>query len=243
MTIRLLLLLPFLLLSHPAMADPLPADVLSLEQWKLTLPFDTERPGDPDEVLPEELAKFEEAACFYVSESGDAVVFRADCDGEQTESSKYPRSELREMELNGEDEASWSTKGSDVHAMEIELAITNQPAVKPHVVCAQIHDDEDDVLMVRLEENKLFIERFKGKEIRLDSDYVLGTRFKLRIVVANGRIKAWYNDELKMDWKVSKKKCFFKAGCYTQSNLKKEKGRQGSYGEVAIYRLLLDSDS
>jgi len=60
----------------------------------------------------------------------------------------------------------------------------------------------------------------------------------IRLVATDGRIKAWYNDKLKMDWKVKQKKCYFKAGCYTQSNYKREKPK-GSYGEVVIYRLEL----
>ena len=238
MRLRLLLASLLVFSACSASADELPAKLLDLSRWKLTLPYDTDRPGEPDEVLQPELGRFVDATCFYVAKNRDAVVFRAACDGHSTDNSKYPRTELREMKPDGEDEAKWSTKGSKTHSMELELAITHMPRVKQHVVCAQIHDDQDDLLMVRLEDHKLFIERSDGKNIRLDSRYELGDKFTLRLAASGGRIKAWYNGQQEMDWKVSKKKCFFKAGCYTQSNLNKEK-QPGSYGEVAIYRLEL----
>lgn len=242
MIYRLTLALLIASLAATCSAEVHPADILDLETWKLTLPYDTQRPGDPDEVLMPELARFADASCFFATESGDAVIFRASCDGEQTENSKYPRSELREMDFSGEDEASWSVEGGDIHSLELELAITQLPKRKQHVVCMQIHDDLDDLLMVRLEDHKLFIERSNAKDVRLDSAYKLGERFTLRLVASEGRIKAWYNGKPKMDWKVNNRGCYFKAGCYTQSNYKIEQ-QEGSYGEVVVYRLeLLHSD-
>ncbi len=225
--------------SPPVSAGDPPASVIDLNAWKLTLPYDTERSGNPDEVVQPELAGFHDPTCFYVSESKDAVVFRASCDGQETINSKYPRSELREMELGRDDEASWATGDKTPHVLEVECAITQVPKRKRHVVCAQIHDADDDVLMIRLEDRELFIEREGADEIELDSDYELGDRFTIRIVAANERIRVWHNDELKMDWKVSKRACYFKVGCYTQSNREIEK-RTGSYGEVVINRLVLD---
>ena len=228
----------FLLLSTHAgwLAAQPPAAVLDLAQWKLTLPFNTERKGNPDEVLQPELATFQDPTCFFTSAAGDAIVFRAACGGLGTENSSYPRSELREMQADGKDEISWSTDDSLIHLLEAELAITRTPEVKPHLVCAQIHDDEDDVIMIRLENKKLFVERNDADDVRLDGDYQLGSRFTLRIVAGNGRVKVWYNDQLKMDWEVVKKRCYFKVGCYTQSNIKK--GDRGeAAGEVELHRL------
>ena len=220
----------------PAAEPRLPSAILDLDAWKLTLPYNTDRKGDPDEVVQPELETFQDPVCFYASESGDAVVFHAACDGEQTENSKYPRSELREMKPGGKDESSWSTDSKKRHLMEAELAIIHLPEVKKHVVCAQMHDNDDDVMMVRLEKKKLFIERKNAEDVPLDDDYKLGDRFTLRVLATDGRIKAWYNGELCMDWKVSKKKCYFKAGCYTQSNAKQGEPK-GAYGEVEIYQL------
>jgi hypothetical protein len=226
-----------LLLTIPGLsaAEP-PAAVLDLSRWKLTLPFDTARKGNPDEVLQPELATFQDRSCFFTADSGEAVVFRAACGGLGTENSNYPRSELREMRADGRDELDWSTDDSINHVMEVRLAITSVPEVKRHVVCAQIHDDEDDVIMIRLEKKKLFVERNDDDDVPLSSDYKLGDQFTLRMTAGNGRIQVWYNDELKMDWKVSKKRCYFKVGCYTQSNVKKG-DRPDAAGEVVVHHL------
>lgn len=218
-------------------AEP-PAAILDLAAWKLTLPYNTPRKGDPDEVVHPELAGFVEPDCFHVSPGGDAVIFRASCGGLGTVNSSYPRCELREMKAGGKDEIYWATDDGRRHAMELEQAITHLPEVKQHVVCAQIHDKNDDVLMVRLEKKKLFVERNDLADVSLDKNYRLGDKFTLRIEAADGRIKVWYNDVLKMDWQVSRKASYFKAGCYTQSNVKKG-DRPDAYGEVVIYRLFV----
>ena len=92
--------------------------------------------------------------------------------------------------------------------------------------------------MVRLEGQRLFIERNKTGDVELDTAYVLGTSFNLRIEAGNGRVKVWYNDVLSMDWETVRTGCYFKAGCYTQSNV--EKGdKPDAYGEVVITALAI----
>lgn len=223
--------------SEPVPSATMPAEVLDLQAWKLTLPYNTKRrSGNPDEVVQPELAEFVDAENFRVSQQGDCVVFRAACDGRGTENSKYPRSELREMQPDGKDEASWATNDGLRHIFQAEIAVRQLPRTKEHVVCTQIHGDEDDVLMVRVEDDSLFIERNNASDVILDSEYEMGKRFKLRIVAEDGRIQAWHDGDKVMDWKVKAKRCYFKVGCYTQSNRKYEK-QEGSYGEVAVYAL------
>ena len=219
-------------------ATKTPSKIVDLSCWKLTVPYDTERKGNPDEIVQPELATFQDTSCFHSTESKDGIVFQARCGGLTTRNSEYPRTELREMQRDGKSEASWATDDGGIHSLLVVQAITQTPAVKKHVVCAQIHDAEDDIMMVRLEGKKLFIERNKSGDIKLDHNYKLGTRFKLRIRAGGGRIKVWYNDSLKMDWEISRTGCYFRAGCYTQSNTKKG-DRPDSYGEVVIYRLLV----
>ena len=213
-----------------------PSRIIDLSCWKLTVPYDTERKGNPDEIVQPELDTFQDVNCFGVTESRDGVVFRARCDGATTKNAEYPRSELREMKYGGKDEASWGTADGRIHSLLTVLAITKTPAVKKHLVCTQIHDAKDDIMMVRLEGNKLFIERNKSGDIKLDHNYKLGAKFKLKIQAGDGHIRVWYNNSLKMDWEVSRTGCYFRAGCYTQSNIKKG-DRPDSYGEVIVYRL------
>ena len=217
-------------------AAELPSDVIDLSCWKLTLPYNTERKGNPDEIVQPELDTFQDIHCFSVTKSRDGVVFRAQCGGSTTKNSEYPRSELREMKRGGKSEASWGTADDKIHSLLAVLAITQTPAVKKHVVCTQIHDVKDDIMTVRLEGSKLLIERDKAGDIKLDHNYKLGTRFKLKIQAGGGRIKVWYNDSLRMNWEVSKAGCYFRMGCYTQSNTKKG-DRPDSCGEVVIHKL------
>ena len=217
-------------------AAELPSQVLDLSNWKLTLPENTSHPGNPDERSGKELLRFQDLRYFRVTAKGQGVLFRAPCAGATTKGSQYPRCELREMKPGGEKKANWGTADGQRHTMSTSLAILQTPAVKKHVVCAQIHDAEDDLMMVRLEGKKLFVERNDLPAVRLDSNYKLGTRFSLKIDAAKGHVKLWYNEQLKMDWVVSRQGCYFKAGCYTQSNIKKGDLATAT-GEVIIYRL------
>ncbi|TWU46111.1 Alginate lyase precursor [Rubripirellula tenax] len=235
----LLLTLSFLSfqgLSHTDLYAQVPASVLDLSHFKLTLPTDQQKSGKADEIDGEELQTYVNDRLFFVDPDGDGVVFRATCGGATTKGSSYPRCELREMK-NGEGErAEWSSGDAGTHEMTLKLKITKTPPVKKHVVCAQIHDAEDDVLMVRLEGEKLFVERNKSEEVMLDRKYKLGTMFDLKIQAGQGNISVWYNGKQAMNWKHSTDGCYFKAGCYTQSSEKKG-DKAESFGEVVIKQL------
>jgi hypothetical protein len=226
----------FMAMSSSSVAAEFPSQVLDLSGWKLTLPEDTSHPGNPDERSGKDLVKFQDSRCFRVAAQGQGVWFRAPCGGVTTKGSQYPRCELREMKLDGAKKANWGTADGQRHTMITSLAILKTPAVKKHVVCAQIHDAEDDLMMVRLEGKKLFVERNDLPAVRLDSNYKLGTRFSVKIEAEDGHVKVWYNEQLKMDWVVTRGGCYFKAGCYTQSNLKKGDAATAA-GEVVVYQL------
>jgi hypothetical protein len=215
-------------------AEP-PGRVLDLSCFKLTLPVDTPRRGTPDEIGPQELASFQLPPYFVATAEGDGVVFRAPCGGATTRSSKYPRTELREMRPDGSP-AAWSTTDAGRHVLQITAAVTQLPPVKPHVVCAQIHDGRDDVLMIRLERGTLLVERSGHDDVVLQRGYTLGTRFDLELHAGGGQIEVRYAGAVRLTWKVERDGCYFKAGCYTQSNPQRGDDRD-SYGEVVIYRL------
>lgn len=215
-----------------------PAAVLDLDRWKLTLPVETAHAGSPDEIRQPELATFALAPYFAVNEAGDGVRFRAPCGGATTRGSGYPRAELREMSADGAAEAAWATE-TGRHTLLVRQAITHLPRAKPHVVAGQVHDADDDVIMIRLEGEHLFVEG-DGKELGdLDPQYVLGTVFTVQVVVAAGSIQVYYNDlatpKVTLP-NVRQSGCYFKAGCYTQSNTKKGDAAD-DYGEVVIHEL------
>ena len=90
--------------------------------------------------------------------------------------------------------------------------------------------------MIRLERTKLLIERTGAEDVVIDPRYVLGTPFKLKIEAGKGRIQVFYNDVQIMGWPRSVSGCYFKIGCYTQSNLAKGDSST-SYGEVIVREL------
>ena len=233
----IVIVLPVIVSNSLSGEEP-PGKLLDLSNWRLTLPVDTDQSEKPDEIEQPELESYIHDRYFFVTDK-TGVVFRAHCGGVTTKNSSYPRCELREMTDSGKLHANWSTDDDATHALTLRAEIRVTPAVKPHVVCAQIHHAKDDLLMIRLEGKKLFIERDKERDILLDRDYKLGTPFDINIQAANGQVTVRYNDELKMRWRISRKGCYFKAGCYTQSNPKKgDKAR--SFGEVIIYRLRVE---
>jgi hypothetical protein len=81
-----------------------------------------------------------------------------------------------------------------MHTMRLRQAITRVPEVKPHVVSAQIHDSEDDVLAIRVEGERLSAQYDDGQnELVIDPVYVLGRPYDLRITAANSRIEISYS--------------------------------------------------
>ena len=140
------------------------------------------------------------------------------------------------MIAGGTRPAAWGTDDGAVHRLTARLAVTRTPPVKPHVVCAQIHDGRDDVLKIRLERRRLFIERDGMPDVTLDADYALGTPFDLTLEAAAGHIRVTHNTRPAHDWKTSKTGCYFKAGCYTQSNVERGDAAE-EVGEVLIWSL------
>ena len=217
-----------------------PANVLDLANWKLNIPLDEDRDGRSDEIKQPKLATYSIDPWFQNNATNTGVVFRAHCGGITTIGSGYPRSELREMANNGKSGANWSSDAG-THTMEIEQAITHLPNVKPHIVAAQIHDADDDVIVFRLEGKKLFIDHNGADGAVLTKNYELGTKFKVRFEVADGPVKSYYNDVLVETYPVHFSGAYFKAGAYVQSNCQGRKKVAGescdAYGEVVIYKL------
>ena len=214
-----------------------PAQVLDLSNWKQTLPIGKKK--KPAEIEQPTLANYSADPYFHINPSGNGIICRAPVNGVTTSNSGYPRSELREMTNNGTKEASWSTT-SGTHTMYIDQAITSVPKTKKHVVAGQIHDSDDDVIVVRLEYPKLFVDINGKTGPTLDSNYTLGKRFTVKFVAENGQIKIFYNGSSNPAYTLAKKSSgnYFKAGAYTQSNCSKESDcSDNNYGEVEIYAL------
>ncbi len=223
----------------PAPAAPgscqYPAQVLDLSNWKLTLPIAGSGDG-PAEITQPELDTFTDPEWFTAAPACDAAIFRAPVDGVTTSGSKNPRSELREMAEDGSTEASWSST-SGTHTLVVNEAFTKLPEGKPHLVGAQIHDSNDDVTVFRLEGASLYITDSDTTQHKLITDnYVLGTPFEAKFVVAGGQIEVYYNGMLQTTLSKEFSGGYFKAGAYTQANCSNAAPCSAdNYGETTIY--------
>lgn len=203
-----------------------PAQVLDLRLWKINLPTGNEQVTQP------RLSSFHSDAFKVV----EAVQFTAWCDGQAQPGSKYPRSELREMNLDGS-RASWSPT-SGTHVMELTQRITHLPVAKPQLVCGQIHNETDYLILVELDSHRLYV-RYKDSVVGiLDSHYQLGTYFHLRIQVSHGHADVFYNGTRKVHHRLEAPGCYFKAGCYLQSNTSTG-DLPTAFGQVEISRLVI----
>jgi hypothetical protein len=208
----------------------MPGDLINTDEWYLTLP--TGKKGSPDTIEGSKLAEYH-SKYFSLNEQRNGIVFNANAGGVTTKNSKYPRSELREM--NGSKKAAWSNK-SGTHVFDVREAFTKLPDGKPEVVGVQIHDGSDDVLQVRLEGKKLMVQYNDGRsEAVLDPNYQLGTPFDVRIVAANGKVDVLYDGEKKAELPLSGSSWYWKVGAYVQANGSKGAGAD-STGEVVVYK-------
>lgn len=207
------------------------AGIIDPSSWYLTLP--TGRKGDPDTVDAADLTSYS-SSWFHLDPTDDGIVFTANAGGTTTSGSRYPRSELRE--LDGGDHASWSNT-SGTHTLAVRQAVTALPEAKPEVVVAQIHDSSSDVIEIRLEGSKLIGQYNDGQtDVTIDPDYTLGDVYDLQLVAADGRIQVLYNGVEKLDIAKKGSGWYFKSGCYLQSNTGKGDSA-GAVASVVIYQL------
>lgn len=216
-----------------------PQDIKFEEKnWKLTLPLEGNK-GSAKEVF----APFVDyPGCFERMPDGSFKMTAA-VDGFTTKGSSYPRSEFREMNLDGS-KAAWSTT-SGKHSMVYRAAVTEFPPTKQQVVTGQIHDDEDDVIMIRHTNDKKIIEVIQDttKYGILDDNYEVGQIYTITITAQDGKIVVSYKKEGGSEKVINIPNmkytgCYFKTGCYTQSNLSKEPSGKGK-GIVRLYSALV----
>ena len=120
--------------------------------------------------------------------------------------------------------------------MEIVEAITETPKEKPDVIAGQIHGTSDDLMQIHLSGNLLRVKYADGKKyVDLDPNYRLGTMFAVKIESAGGKVKVWYNGQLKADLAINSSTSYFKAGVYTNSN--PSTGDKSGEGQVVIRSL------
>lgn len=239
-----------------ATTNTYPANILNLTDWKLTVPIDANdtQLGLAKEISQPQLATYILNPYFLNNSTNTGVIFQANTGGATTSGSGNPRSELREMTNNGTVKAAWSVS-SGTSTMIIDQAITHLPVAKNHIVAGQVHGDEnnngpdgnDDVIVLRLEGSKLFLNHNGKAGATITSNYVLGTRFTFKIVATDGKFYSYYNGKLVETYARNMNSGYFKAGVYVQSSCKSG-GKPGptescsAYGEVVIYNVTVSHE-
>lgn len=183
---------------------------MDLSTWYLTTP----EPGAP---TVKDLRTYAHPRFFHVD--GEDLVFAAHAGGGTTRNSTYPRSELRELTDGGH--AAWSTV-SGLHELSVTAAVTKAPPVKPQVVLAQIHDAQQDVIEVLYDGKKsggaLVVRHPTPPHHTIMQPYALGTYVDVTVRVAGGVIDVLVGGELRDSIRHDGDGCYFKTGCYVQSN-------------------------
>lgn len=222
-----------------------PAQFLGLRDWKLSVPVVDIDDGAPTEIGDPALKTYQ-SEFFHLSDDRKSVVFRTPVDGAIQPGSEFPRTELREITDTGQ-AAAWSNiEGS--HSMTIRQAITAAPALRPSLVAGQIHNDKQYIMLAVLDGARLYVKADDRVIGELDDDYRLGTVFNLRFDAHEGRIRVYYNNDLKVDYEKTCESCYFKAGCYLQANPRSGNGEDGEdgpdvsgldFGEVRVRDLVV----
>lgn len=178
--------------------------------WKVTHPNGTE-----SQVVTKSVDK----SYTVIRDAKDCIVqLEMFCSGGlgTTKNSKYSRCELREMDGKG-GLASWSLK--DQRRMVFTFEVTT---ISPDTttVIGQIHDDKDDVIMIRFDTKKKIYEVTHNSEhYGVLASAEVGALYYVEIVTTAEGIDVYCMKEkmTKVSIKKQADKCYFKVGNYLQS--------------------------
>lgn len=202
-----------------------------LLMWKITYPIAkyNGKPGPQEEILTDESPTPKNE---WFQRINDYYILSAPSQGGvTTPNSKYARCEFRELDGDG-NRAAWNFSGKKYHTLSYRGSIVSIPDVKREVVFGQVHDKDDDVMELILQENKFVVRNgATQKQKTLIPDYKLGELITVEItcrkkvvsvqVIHQGKSVS-YSFKTKMV-----KGCYFKVGCYQQ-------GLEGS-SSVIVY--------
>jgi len=105
--------------------------------------------GDGDGVTTLTAAQYAASSdisnIMYVSPDGSMMMHRSGVTADPIATNGYPRTEGREMALDGTTERSFARATGD-HWCKVIFKVTHLPPKKPSVVVLQMHDESDDVI-------------------------------------------------------------------------------------------------
>ncbi|MDP4585566.1 MAG: polysaccharide lyase family 7 protein [Verrucomicrobiales bacterium] len=232
------------LFSLTAPAANYAGDVFSLEIWSLTIPLDDDGDGYADPVLMPTLRNFEDPDFFHLSPTRDSIIFKVRSDGAKAENAAHPSCLLRELKKSSEAPASWSATDGLVHNLTTTLAIHRPSGPAAAVVATGIFSDDEDVLTLRLDDEKLLLTRAGMEPLLLDDVYVPGTLFDFMLIVEDGRARAFYKGASLEAWSLERDNLHFRAGCEVRLPAAGG-GASGDHwlGEVEIQKLYVTHKS
>ena len=206
--------------------------LLEILMWKITYPFAkyNGKPGPQEDILSADTPDNP----WFKNSLGLYVLRAPSQGGVTTPNSKYARCEFRELDGDG-NRAAWNFSGKKYHTLTYEGYIGKIPSVKREVVFGQVHDKDDDVMELILQENKFVIrDGATQKQKTLIPDYKLGEVFKVEITCRKKVVSVqvvYKGESITHSFRTKMVKgCYFKVGCYQQ-------GLEGN-SEVGIYDTL-----
>lgn len=224
--------------SLTALAANYAGDVFSLEIWNLTIPLDDDGDGFADEVVMPTLRNFEDPDFFHLSATRDSIVFKVRGDGAKSEDAAYPSCLLRELKRNSQIPASWSATDGLIHNLAITLAIHRTPGPGTAVIATGIFSENEDVITLRLEGERLLLTRAGMEPLILEDSYVPGSLFDLMLIVEDGRVRVFYKGASLDAWPLERDNLHFRAGCEIRRTSDSSGGSEDSrLGEVEIQKL------
>ncbi|KAJ3028880.1 UNVERIFIED_CONTAM: hypothetical protein HDU68_000682 [Siphonaria sp. JEL0065] len=137
---------------------------------------------------------------FHLNPSQTGVVFYVNNTGITTPGSNSPRTELRQTTGDGTELAAWDANGS--HALNVDLQVDHVPDGKFVIVSQLFATDEGPITTLRVKQMTVnssatwqVVACFITTACKpLDSDYILGTRMTLKLIVLNGVLTGSYEN-------------------------------------------------
>jgi hypothetical protein len=169
---------------------------------------------------------------FEMTADKQRVKMSSHLDGGRTSSNtKYPRTEFRELGLDGSSKASWNA-GSGTHRLFCRGRVTRMPPNKPQLCLAQTHDADDDTGMIYVNSKTQVIVKHRGENIgTLTNDFKFGVDYDYGFELVNGQMKYFWGNFTtpRFTRSVSGSGWYFKAGAYGQSNSSTDKTSDGPF--------------
>ncbi|MEZ0226308.1 MAG: polysaccharide lyase family 7 protein [Alphaproteobacteria bacterium] len=227
------------------------SDHFDLTDWNITIPRDSSGSITGTAVIIQPLTNYE-SQWFYDAPDG-AMVFKADVSGATTSGSNYARSELRELESDG-DRAFWnlSTGATMTATLKVDAVPTLFGGTAGKEVIGQIHGQNDELVRLYWDNGTVYFKNDQAGSSNSELKFLLqntagetpdisiGETFSYMIDAHNSTlaVKVYadgdvYNSVTSINSVWQSDTFYFKAGVYLGVNETQGTG----YGQTSFYGL------